>query len=67
MDLQSQQNNLYTVLVAGDIDLSNYDLKKKVSPYVVYEYNKRKDIRLQTINIYKDIINNLDDNQVIKH
>lgn len=66
MDLQSQQNNLYTVLVAGDIDLSNYDLKKKVSPYVVYEYNKRKDIRLQTINIYKDIINNLDDNQANK-
>lgn len=59
MDSQLQ-SNIYTVLVAGDVDLSEYDLNKKVKPYVVYEYKRRGEIRQQTILFYKEFIKNLD-------
>lgn len=49
-------NKQYSVLVAGNVDLEKYDLTKQVAPYVVYEYNKRNDIRKQAINIYSELI-----------
>lgn len=61
MDLNLQLNNTYTVLVAGDVDLTQYDATKIVEPYVVYEYNNRHDIRTKAINVYRDFISNLPD------
>ena len=49
-------NKQYSVLVAGDVDLTKYDLTRQVAPYVVYEYDKRADIRKQAIKIYTDLI-----------
>lgn len=57
-------NNKYTVLVAGDVDLTLYDLSKPVTPYVVYEYNNRKNIRKQAINIYDELIRKIESNKV---
>ena len=53
-------NKQYSVLVAGDVDLSIYDLTIPVAPYVVYEFNKRNDIRKQAINIYEELIKKLE-------
>lgn len=53
-------NKQYSVLVAGDVDLSTYDLTIPVAPYVVYEFNKRNDIRKQAINIYEELIKKLE-------
>lgn len=49
-------NRQYSVLVAGDIDLSQFDLTIPVEPYVVYEYNKRSDIRKQSIGFYEALV-----------
>lgn len=49
-------NNLYTVIVAGNVDLSEYDANKIVTPYIAYRYSERDKIRQQAINIYRDII-----------
>lgn len=57
-------NKQYTVLVAGDVDLTIYDLTKPVSPYVVYEYNNRKNIRKQAINIYNELIKKVETDTV---
>lgn len=61
MDSQSILKNKYTVLVAGDVDLSKYDMTIKIEPYIVYRYNERKKIREQAIIIHKNLINNLKD------
>lgn len=53
-------NKKYSLLVAGNVDLTEYDLTKQVSPYVVYEYAKRKEIRQQAITIYQDLLTNLE-------
>lgn len=54
-------NNLYTVVVAGNVDLSEYDANKTVKPYVAYKYDDRKIIRHQAIEIHKEILkSNLD-------
>lgn len=53
-------NKQYSVLVAGDVNLSTYDLTIPVAPYVVYEFNKRNDIRKQAINIYEELIKKLE-------
>lgn len=50
-------NKIYTVLVAGEIDLLTYSMKKKVEPYIAYKYNERKKIRQEAIKVYKDIYN----------
>jgi hypothetical protein len=57
-------NKKYSVLVAGNVDLSDYDLTKQVSPYVVYEYSKRKEIRQQAISIYKELLEKLENDPV---
>lgn len=51
-------DNIYTVLVAGEVDMSIYNMKKKVEPYIAYKYNDRKKIRQEAIKIYKDIYDN---------
>jgi hypothetical protein len=43
-------------LVAGEVDLSQYDINKKVGPYVLYQYDKRTEIKQQTLNAYDGII-----------
>lgn len=53
-------NRQYSVLVAGDVDLSVYDLTKQVEPYIAYEYNNRKNIHQQAINIYSNIIKEME-------
>jgi hypothetical protein len=60
MDSKLNDSPLYSVLVAGDIDISKYDSTKTVEPYVAYEFSKRKEIRLQAIEIYKEILKNND-------
>ena len=70
MDLKSLQNNTYTVLVAGNVDLSKYDINKKVTPYVVYEYKNRNEIRKKVIGFYDEYIKSLhatDSNSVLKN
>ena len=57
-------NRKYSLLVAGNVDLSEYDLTKQVTPYVVYEYAKRKEIRQQAINIYKELIAKLESDPI---
>jgi hypothetical protein len=57
MDLKSINNNLYTVIVAGDVDLNEYDANKIVKPYIAYKYNDRHEIRQHAINIHKELIN----------
>lgn len=57
-------NKQYTVLVAGDVDLTIYDLTKPVTPYVVYEYNNRENIRKQAINIYNELIKKVETDTV---
>ena len=52
---------IFSVLVAGDVDLSEYDINKKVEPYVVYKFNDRGKIRQQAIDIYKEFLKNNDD------
>lgn len=59
MDLKSQINRKYTVLVAGNIDLEQFDLNIKVEPYVVYKYSDRKQIRESVINVYTKYIETL--------
>ena len=59
MDLNSQTNKIYSVLVAGDVDMSTYDLKRKVEPYVVYQYDKRKEIRETAIRFYEEYIESI--------
>ena len=53
-------NRQYSVLVAGNVDLTKYDLTKQVTPYVVYEYNKKSDIRKQAISIYTELIDKVE-------
>lgn len=53
-------NKKYSLLVAGNVDLTEYDLTKQVPPYVAYEYAKRKEIRQQAITIYQDLLANLE-------
>jgi hypothetical protein len=53
-------NNVYTVLVAGNVDLTKYDLTRKVEPYVVYEYKNRSNIKKQSIDFYEKLINRLE-------
>lgn len=57
-------NKKYTVLVAGDVDLSIYDLTKPVDPYVVYEYKNKKNIREQAIAIYDELIKKVESDPV---
>lgn len=52
-------NKMYSVLVAGDVDLSQYDITKQVPLYIVYHYNKRHDIHMQAIKMYQEHVNNL--------
>ena len=59
MDSNLQINRKYTVLVAGNIDLKEYDINKKVEPYVVYKYSDRNEIRKSIINIYEKYIENI--------
>lgn len=70
MDSNIQQNEIiYTVLVAGDIDLSKYDKNITVSPYVAYKFSERSKIRevaLQTYNeLYKKFTSNKDFNPTL--
>lgn len=48
-------NVFFTVLVAGDVDMSKYDMNKTVEPYVAYKYSERNKLRLEAIRIYRDI------------
>lgn len=48
--------NLFTVLVAGDVDLTKYSLTKCVEPYPVYKYAERKTIRQTAINAYNTLL-----------
>jgi hypothetical protein len=57
-------NKKYSVLVAGNVDLTKFDLTKPVSPYVVYEYSKRAEIRQQAISIYKELIQKIENDPV---
>ena len=57
MDLKSINNNLYTVVVAGDVDLDEYNANKVVKPYIAYKYDDRHNIRKEAINIHKELIN----------
>lgn len=69
MDSNLPHNKIYTVLVAGDVDLSDYDLNKQVSPYVVYKYNEKHKIREQAINVYQEFVQNINsksNNQLLK-
>lgn len=59
MDSNLQINRKYTVLVAGNVNLKNYDINKKVEPYVVYKYSDRKEIKESIINIYEKYIENI--------
>lgn len=59
MDSNLQINKSYSVLVAGDVDLKDFDINKKVKPYVVYQYNKRKEIRETAIKFYQEYIRNI--------
>lgn len=59
MDSNLQINRKYTVLVAGNVDLKEYDINKKVEPYVVYRYSDRNEIRKSIINIYEKYIENI--------
>ena len=59
MDSNLQINRKYTVLVAGNVDLKEYDINKKVEPYVVYRYSDRKEIKESIINIYEKYIENI--------
>lgn len=63
MDLKQFEYNepIFSVLVAGDVDLSEYDANKKVQPYVVYKYSDRHNIRQQAIDIYKEFLKKNDD------
>lgn len=51
-------NKQYSVLVAGNVDLTKYDITVQVPPYVVYEYDKRAEIRQKAIDIYSELIEN---------
>jgi hypothetical protein len=56
MDSNSQQNEtIYTVLVAGDIDLSKYDKNIPVSPYVAYKYSERSKIKEVALQTYSEL------------
>lgn len=59
MDSNTNQSEKYTVLVAGDVDLSKYDKNIPVETYVAYKFSERskiKKIALQTYNeLYKKI------------
>jgi hypothetical protein len=56
MDLNTQQNEiLYTVLVAGDVDLSKYDKNIPVSPYVAYKYSERSKIKEVALQTYSEL------------
>ena len=59
MDSNLQINRKYTVLVAGNVNLKDYDINKKVEPYVVYKYSDRKEIKESIINIYEKYIENI--------
>lgn len=59
MDLNSQINRKYSVLVAGDIDLQQFNMNQKVQPYVVYRFSDRKEIRKNAIEIYQSYILNI--------
>ena len=63
MDLNQNAYNepIFSVLVAGDVDLSEYDINRKVEPYVVYKFNDRTKIRQQAIDIYKEFLKNNND------
>ena len=53
MDSNTQQNEiLYTVLVAGDVDLSKYDKNIPVSSYVAYKYSERSKIKEVALQSY---------------
>ena len=45
----------YTVLVAGDIDLSKYDRTKKVDKYIVYKYTDREQLRETCISTHRHL------------
>lgn len=62
MDSQLKINPYYSVLVAGDVDLTRYDATKKVEPYVVYKYEERAKIKKEAMRYYEEFINNLDSN-----
>ena len=57
-------NRQYSVLVAGNVDLSIFDLTKPVEPYVVYEYSNRANIRKQAISIYEELIKNVEKDSI---
>lgn len=58
MDSNLYNKKTYTVLVAGDVDLSEYDLNKKVNPYIVYRFSERNKIRQQAITFYEEFLKN---------
>lgn len=58
MDSNLMSNTLYTVLVAGDVDMNEYDINKNIKPYVAYKYDERHEIRQQAIKMYKEIVKN---------
>lgn len=59
MDSNTNQSEKYTVLVAGDVDLSKYDKNIPVEKYIAYKFSERSEIKkiaLQTYNeLYKKI------------
>lgn len=56
MDSNTQQNEiLYTVLVAGDVDLYKYDKNMPVSPYVAYKFSERNKIRELALKTYNEL------------
>lgn len=58
MDSNSQPTRqIYKVLVAGDIDLTKFEIGIKVEPYVLYRYKDREAIQHQTIELYRSILN----------
>jgi hypothetical protein len=57
-------NRQYSVLVAGNVDLTKFDLTKPVDPYVVYEYSNRANIRKQAINVYEELIKSVEGDSV---
>ena len=61
MDSSLYNKKTYTVLVAGDVDLTEYDLNKKVTPYTVYRFSERDKIRQQAIIFYEEFLKNSKD------
>lgn len=55
MDSNTQKNNFYTVLVAGDVDLSKYDKNIPVEMYIAYKFSERSKIRQVALQTYNEL------------